>query len=189
VRRARGDISEDRPPASVEPIALEFFDSNSLDFLRERKAEEDSASSIPELPRDAAAAVLFEQEYTEELLLGIYEGWETLLTANGSSMENTWGGMEAGDLTKLKALRHSIAEEVNNAIARAKAMELAADASKGKSVNTQQLFNELMDDPKIRQWAQKEWRFRRRGHEPIKDSDLAAAADLGVPVSESGLEK
>jgi D-lactate dehydrogenase (cytochrome) len=121
VRRARGDVPEDRPPVSVEPIALEFFDSNSLNFLRERKTEEGSASSIPELPRDAAAAVLFEQEYTEELLLGIYEGWETLLAAHGSSMENTWGGMDAGDLAKLKALRHSIAEEVNNAIARANA--------------------------------------------------------------------
>jgi hypothetical protein len=75
------------------------------------------------------------------------------------------------------------------AIARAKAMELATTVSEGKKIDAQQLFNELMDDPKIRQWAQKEWRFRRRGHEPIKDAELVAAAELGVPVSAVGLEK
>lgn len=121
VRGARGDLSDGRPTDSVEPIALEFFDSRSLDFLRERKREDGASSAIPELPTDAASAVLFEQEYTEQRLLGIYERWETLLSAHGSSMDDTWGGMEAGDLARLKALRHSIAEEVNNAIARAKA--------------------------------------------------------------------
>jgi D-lactate dehydrogenase (cytochrome) len=36
-------------------------------------------------------------------------------------MERTWGGMEDADLGRLKALRHSLPEEVNATVARAKA--------------------------------------------------------------------
>jgi len=121
VRHARGDFDDDPPPEAVAPIALEFFDSMSLDFLRARKVAEGAASAIPELPEYARAGVLFEQEYTEESLLDIYEGWEAILSGHGSSMERTWGGMEEADLEKLKALRHGIAEQVNNVIARAAA--------------------------------------------------------------------
>ena len=64
--------------------------------------------------------MLFEQDYTEDTLLDSYEAWEQVLGAHGSSMEDTWGGLEESELTKLKALRHSIAEQVNGAIARAK---------------------------------------------------------------------
>ncbi len=66
--------------------------------------------------------MLFEQEFEDEDgLMAAYEAWEELLSHHGSSMENTWGGMEESDLARLKALRHSIAEEVNGTIARARA--------------------------------------------------------------------
>jgi len=122
VRHARGDVADAPVPDSVTPLALEFFDSKSFEFLRERKAEQGASSEIPELPADAAAGVLFEQEFEDEdALMASYEGWEELLSAHGSSMENTWGGMEEADLVRLKTLRHSIAEEVNGTIARARA--------------------------------------------------------------------
>lgn len=126
VMAARGDGgAESGAPAGtaagVAPQALEFFDSTSFSFLRERKADEGSSSDIPELPDGAAAGVLFETAYTEDDLMDIYESWEALLSAHGSSMEDTWGGMEEGDLARLKQLRHSIAEEVNGVIARANA--------------------------------------------------------------------
>jgi D-lactate dehydrogenase (cytochrome) len=121
VRQTRGDTGRDARPDGVCPLALEFFDSRSLDFLRERKREHGPSSEIPELPADAVAGVLFEQDYVEDKLLDVYEGWESLLLAHGSSMDRTWGGMEEGELVKLRALRHSVAEEVNNVIARAKA--------------------------------------------------------------------
>jgi D-lactate dehydrogenase (cytochrome) len=118
VKHARGD-GDSGPPEGVTPIALEFFDSRSLDFLRERRAEEGPSSEIPDLPAEAGAAVLFEQDYTEDSLLDSYEAWEAILSAHGSSMDDTWGGLEESELEKLKALRHSIAEQVNGAIARA----------------------------------------------------------------------
>lgn len=106
----------------VVPLSLEFFDSRSLAFLRERKAAKGSDSEIPDLPTDAVAAVLFEQEYTEDSLMDIYDAWESVLSAHGSSMENTWGGMEESELARLRALRHGIAEEVNGVISRAKSV-------------------------------------------------------------------
>lgn len=121
VGQARGDPGSDSRPDGVSPLALEFFDSRSLDFLRERKREQGSPSDIPELPADAVAGVLFEQDYVEDNLVDVYEGWEFVLTANGSSMDRTWGGMDEDELAKLRAIRHSVAEEVNNVIARAKA--------------------------------------------------------------------
>jgi len=123
VRRARGDGPGGPPPVGVAPMALEYYDPRSLEFLRERKREQGASSSIPELPADAAAAVQFEQGLDgEEELPEVYEAWETALTACGSSMERTWGGMNEADLARLKALRHSLPEEVNGAVARAKAV-------------------------------------------------------------------
>jgi len=122
VRRARGDLPGENAPADVRPMALEFFDSTSFDFLRERKEEQGASSGIPALPEAARAGVIFEQGYgDEDELLAAYEGWESLLSEHGSSMEDTWGGMEAGDVARLRDLRHSLPEEVNNTIARAKA--------------------------------------------------------------------
>ena len=120
VRHARADISG-ATPGSVAPLALEFFDSRSFDFLRERKVQEGAASEIPELPGYAASGILFEQAYVEDGLVDTYEAWEALLAAHGSSMERTWGGMEESDLARLKALRHGVAEQVNGEIARAQA--------------------------------------------------------------------
>lgn len=121
VTHARGDAPAVGSTDVVRPLALEFFDSRSLEFLRHRKAEEGPSSEIPELPDGAATGVLFEQEFTEDTLLEIYEGWESVLSEHGSSMENTWGGMEESELARLRALRHSIAEQVNGVIARANA--------------------------------------------------------------------
>ena len=121
VKHARGDAADGGSPDIVVPLALEFFDSRSFEFLRRRKAEEGASSEIPELPSDAVAGVIFETEFTEDTLLEIYDAWESVLSAHGSSMENTWGGMEESELASLRALRHSIAEQVNGVIARANA--------------------------------------------------------------------
>ena len=121
VKHARGDGDGGSVPASVTPLALEFFDSRSFEFLRRRRVEEGSSSEIPDLPDGAVAGVLFEAEFTEDTLEDIYEGWETVLSAHGASMDDTWGGMEESELARLRALRHSIAEQVNGVVARANA--------------------------------------------------------------------
>ncbi len=97
VRHVRGD-GEERPPSAISPLALEFFDSRSFDFLRERKSELGAASDIPELPGEACAGVLFEQEYTENDLLDAYEAWEAALVARrrSSRTDRRWSRRGVG---------------------------------------------------------------------------------------------
>lgn len=73
-------------------------------------------------------------------------------------------------------------------IARVKAMELVEKAAEGKTIDKKQLFNELINDPEIRKWSQKEWSIRRRGHLPAKDVELDAAASAGLTVTGAGIE-
>jgi len=107
-----------RESRAVSPMALEFFDAGSLDLLRARKAEEGRNSSLQAVPPDAGAAVYFEQAYTaEEELDALFEEWEKLLRAHGSSMDRTWGGLEPSERESLKAFRHAVPESVNSLIA------------------------------------------------------------------------
>jgi D-lactate dehydrogenase (cytochrome) len=173
VRAARGDAedsrgasealdanagsSTNRPSSDVSPLALEYFDSRSLDFLRERKLEEGAGSEIPELPEDARAGVLFEQDYVEDDLLDIYGAWEALLAGNGSSMERTWGGMEEAELKRLRVLRHGVAEQVNSVIAQAKSShpeihKIGTDAAVPAEALPEMLtfYREVMDESALR---------------------------------------
>lgn len=94
------------------------------------------------------------------------------------------------ELVSSPAVDDAIDEETEiAALVRAKAIELSSRYGVSMSeAQRKQLFDELINDPKIRAYAQKEHRWRKRGHEPIKDADLQAAADLGTTVKEAGLE-
>ena len=65
---------EARSSEAVAPLALEFFDSNSLGILRDKKAKEGGGSKIKEIPGYANAAIYFEQGYADEDSL--YEAME-----------------------------------------------------------------------------------------------------------------
>lgn len=90
----------------------------------------------------------------------------------------------------VSAVDDKIDEEVElAALVRAKALELSQKYGAGMSDSQKKaLFDQLMDEPAVRAHAQKEHRFRRRGHQPIKDEDLQAAAEIGAKVSEAGIE-
>lgn len=106
---------------NVHPLALEFFDSNSLELLRNKKAQEGGSSKLKELPGYAQAAIYFEQGYiTEEDLFEQMEYWDELLCACGSSMDNTWGGMEKHEIQLLRDFRHAVPESVNTIISQRK---------------------------------------------------------------------
>jgi hypothetical protein len=73
-------------------------------------------------------------------------------------------------------------------IVRAKAMELTEKAAAGKTIDKKALFEEMLNDPQLRIWSQKEWSIRRRGHLPIQKEMLEVAAAGGLGVVEAGLE-
>lgn len=77
------------------------------------------------------------------------------------------------------------------AIARALALELAEKHAAGKTIDKMELLKELLNDPAVRAKAQKEYRWRKRGRDPIPPEQLEAAAAAGLNVSdiESGDDK
>lgn len=67
-------------------------------------------------------------------------------------------------------------------------MSLAAEAAESQNLDKKKVFDGLMNDPEVRKHAQKEYRMRKKGHLPIPEEDLDAAAELGQNVNEAGIE-
>jgi D-lactate dehydrogenase (cytochrome) len=105
----------DSPPdnasgeAGLDARAVEYFDAESLNFLRER---------YPLVPLGAAGAVFIEQEITgesEERLLG---GWLKLLERHGALLDASWFGTNEADRAEMSEFRHSLPVMVNEWLAR-----------------------------------------------------------------------
>jgi D-lactate dehydrogenase (cytochrome) len=112
VQRVRGD-GED-PGNYTRPAAIEFFDGNSLDLLREQKQTNPAFSEIPEVPLGTGASVYVEyhgssREAVEESIFGLAE----ILTGCGGDEEATWLAEQPKELERLKDFRHALPEAVN----------------------------------------------------------------------------
>jgi len=119
VREARSRSLETRALAAagaagagaegLDARALEYFDKESLMFLRER---------YPLVPGGAAGAVFFEQEIderTEDALLG---AWTDLLERHGALADSSWFGTGEADRAEMSAFRHALPVMVNEWLAR-----------------------------------------------------------------------
>lgn len=103
---------------SVQPIALEYYDANALNFLRKKKEHEGDASGIVTMPDFAAAALFIEHEYaTEEEFDRIVEHYDALHRRFGLSLENSWAGSDARTLGQMAIFRHAVPEAINALIA------------------------------------------------------------------------
>jgi D-lactate dehydrogenase (cytochrome) len=117
VRACRGESSENGEAAlPALPLALEYFDVNSLNLLRHQKAEGGPSTEIPELPTEAHSAVYVEyptsiDDFEETALLVI-----ELLERHGSSEETAWTATDERETERLKAFRHALPEAVNQLI-------------------------------------------------------------------------
>lgn len=67
-------------------------------------------------------------------------------------------------------------------------MKLAEEAASELGLDKKKTFDKLMQDPEVRKHAQREYRMRKKGHLPISDEDLDAAAELGQSVDEAEIE-
>lgn len=116
VRRIRGDAAGEESAGSEEkkPAAIEFFDGNSLELLREQKRNNPAFSEIPEVPREKAAAVYAEyhgndKDAVEEEIFTLAE----ILVECGGDEEVTWLAEQARDLERMKKFRHALPEAIN----------------------------------------------------------------------------
>jgi D-lactate dehydrogenase (cytochrome) len=106
-RAAGGEHADD--DAGLDARALEYFDSESLSFLRER---------YPLVPFGAAGAVFFEQETSPETEDALMEAWLELVERHGALADDSWFGTNEHDRAEMRAFRHALPVMVNEWLAR-----------------------------------------------------------------------
>jgi len=114
VRVLRGEAIEGFDILPVHPVAIEFFNSDSLDLLRKMRSESTAFSSIPALKPHFHTAVYteFHGESDEELEEAAMQAMEAISTLGGSD-DDTWYATTTRELEPLKAFRHAIPEAAN----------------------------------------------------------------------------
>jgi FAD/FMN-containing dehydrogenase len=103
--------------AKIKPVAIEYFDGNSLDILRIQKETCSAFQSIPDIAKEYRAAIYVEFDDDSEQVLT-----ESLIEASnravycGGSEEDTWVAITQQQMDKLKTFRHAVPEAVNTLI-------------------------------------------------------------------------
>jgi FAD/FMN-containing dehydrogenase len=96
---------------------LEYMDANSIEVLRAR---------YPEMPRNAAAVLLIEQELESEDDPEV-EVWIERIEASGALAEDSWFATTAADRERFRKFRHALPELVNDKVRRSGALKMNTD--------------------------------------------------------------
>jgi D-lactate dehydrogenase (cytochrome) len=99
----------DSKATGLDARALEYFDAESLSFLRER---------YPLVPARAAGAVFFEQETTEETEESLMGEWLKLVEGHDALADDSWFGTNEHDRAEMRAFRHALPVMVNEWLSR-----------------------------------------------------------------------
>ncbi|HJQ34642.1 MAG TPA: FAD-binding oxidoreductase [Pyrinomonadaceae bacterium] len=104
--------------AGLDARALEYFDGEALNFLRER---------FPLVPLGAAGAVFFEQETTGETEESLMGEWLELVETHEALAEQSWFGTNESDRAEMKAFRHALPVMVNEWLTRKGQRKVSTD--------------------------------------------------------------
>jgi FAD/FMN-containing dehydrogenase len=96
---------------------LEYMDAHSLDLLRTR---------YPEMPSQAKAALLIEQELESEDAPEVDE-WIERIESSGALAEDSWFAATAADRERFRRFRHALPELVNDTVRRSGALKMNTD--------------------------------------------------------------
>src|SRR5450432_942011 len=94
---------------------IEYFDGPSLALLRPR---------YPEIPREAHAALLIEQEVIDNVE---FDRWADRLEDAGALLEASWFGASPDDRERFRQFRHALPELVNDAVRRNGCLKMGTD--------------------------------------------------------------
>ena len=103
---------------SIDATVLEYFDKNSLDFIREK---------FPETPENVQGAIFFEQETVVETEDALFEQWSNLLEKHKAELDDSWFTTSEQDLMKMREFRHALPVAVNERIVRYKQRKIGTD--------------------------------------------------------------
>jgi D-lactate dehydrogenase (cytochrome) len=99
--------------------AIEFFDNESLNFLREK---------YPNIPAQAVGAIFFEQETTEATEESVLSEWMSLLDQH-HALSDSWFATNEQDQAKLREFRHQLPVLMNEWFAHYKQRKVSTDMS------------------------------------------------------------
>ena len=102
----------------IDATVLEYFDKNSLDFIREK---------FPETPENMQGAIFFEQQTTDETEDELFEQWSNLLEKHKAELDDSWFTTSEQDLVKMREFRHALPVAVNERIVRYKQRKIGTD--------------------------------------------------------------
>ena len=120
VATARALSLQHRAEANANKLdarALEFFDNESLNFLREK---------YPEIPAAAAGAIFFEQETNEATEEEILNEWMALLDQH-HALADSWFATNEQDQARLREFRHQLPVLMNEWFAHYKQRKVSTD--------------------------------------------------------------
>jgi FAD/FMN-containing dehydrogenase len=124
--------------SKATPRMIEYFDRMSLNLLRKR---------FPEIPANAAAALLIEQELQGDEDPETACWLERIVRANALA-EHSWFGTSRADRERFRTFRHSVPELVNDALRRGGCLKMASDCAVPVERNREMLgfYRELLDE-------------------------------------------
>ena len=103
--------------AGVDARAVEFFDGESLRFLRQK---------YPNIPDAAVSAIFFEQETTEATEEAVLNEWTSLLDQH-HALADSWFATNEQDQAKLREFRHQLPVLMNEWFAHYKQRKVSTD--------------------------------------------------------------
>lgn len=103
------EASKTEVVSGIDARALEYFDAESLSFLREH---------YPLVPARAAGAIFFEQETTPETEESLMGEWLELVEGHGALADDSWFGTNEHDRAEMRAFRHALPVMINEWLSR-----------------------------------------------------------------------
>jgi D-lactate dehydrogenase (cytochrome) len=119
-RKISSRESEDQSRRSIDARALEYFDRESLNFLRQR---------YESIPAEAVGAIFFEQETTSSSEEAAMNGWLSLLEEHHALGDDSWFATNEQDQVKLREFRHALPVLMNEWFARHRQRKVSTDMS------------------------------------------------------------
>jgi D-lactate dehydrogenase (cytochrome) len=106
--------------ARLDARALEYFDNESLRFLRQK---------YETIPPDAAGALFFEQETTAVTEESVMNAWLSLLEQHHALADESWFASNEQDQAKLREFRHALPVLMNEWFAHHHQKKVSTDMS------------------------------------------------------------
>jgi FAD/FMN-containing dehydrogenase len=109
--------ARERSFVPIKPVAIEYFNSNALDLLREQKRNSKSLSKVPDIKKEYNTAIYveFDDDCEEAIADSMMEAARRAQLCKGREEDN-WIAFTPQLMEQMKFFRHAVPEAVNSII-------------------------------------------------------------------------